>query len=275
MKERILVAVVFVPLFFIVVFFLPPYALTAVVAIICAVCAYELLHSIGAEFSIRVTIYAVFSAAIIPVGMFFSVGELIFTAVLLILLCFTFFEAILVFKKQRQITFSHIMTTIFGGALIPYMLSTLVSFRNMQEGRIFVLLPIISAFITDAGAFFIGICLGKHGAFGRISPKKTIEGYIGGLVIGTAAMAVYGAIIFHATPYKVRFWALILYGIIGAVVAELGDLAFSLVKREFDIKDYGQILPGHGGMLDRFDSMVFSAPAMYLMVSVIPAIIVN
>ena len=73
----------------------------------------------------------------------------------------------------------------------------------------------------------------------------------------------------------VLIWALILYGFIGAAFTQLGDLAFSLVKREFDIKDYGRLLPGHGGMLDRFDSMVFAAPAMYLLTLVIPAITVR
>ena len=274
MKDRILVAIVFVPLFFIIMFFLPPYALAAVIAIICMVCAWELLQSIGAKNG-RITGYAVFSAAAIPAGVYFDIGGLVFTAVLFLLVCVAFIEAILVFNMKSQITYAQIMTTLFGGALIPFLLSSLVSLKNMQDGRIFVLLPIVSAFITDAGSFFVGVCMGRHKAFPGISPKKTVEGYIGGLAIGTAAMVIYGTIIYFATMYEVRFWALIIYGIFGAVATELGDLAFSLVKREFDVKDYGRLLPGHGGMLDRFDSMVFTAPAMYLMVSVVPAIIIN
>jgi len=274
-RDRILVAVVFVPIIFIVLFFLPAYAVTAIMALVCAVCAYELLHSIGSKGNERITIYAVFSAALIPVGAHFDKGELVFTAVFLLLLCFTFMEAIIVFRTKRQIEYTHLMTTLFAGLLIPFMLSGLVNLKNMQEGRLFVLLPMISAFVTDAGAYFFGIFRGKHRAFPLISPRKTIEGYIGGLVLGSAAMLLYGGIIFLTTLYEVRLWALVLYGIIGAAIAELGDLAFSLVKREFNIKDFGRLLPGHGGMLDRFDSMVFTAPTMYLLVSVIPAIIVD
>ena len=275
MKERILVAVVFVPLLFIVLFFLPSYVLVAVIAIVCVISAYEFLHAIGAKGNERVTIYAVFSAALIPVGVYFDVGELVFTAVFLVLLCFVFIEAIIVYRMKRQITFAQIMTTLFGGALIPFMLSSLISLRNMPEGRLLILMPVISAFITDGGAYFAGIFCGKRRAFPLISPKKTIEGYIGGLVTGTAAMVLYGVILFFTTLHDIRFLSLIIYGVIGAVVTELGDLAFSLVKREFDVKDYGRLIPGHGGMLDRFDSMVFTAPAIYLLASIIPAIIVN
>ena len=275
MKERIIVAVVCLPLVFIILFFLPPLALTVAIAVICAISAYELLHAIGPKQNERVTIYAVFSAALVPVGVHFDAGELVFLAVFLVLMCIVFVEAMLVFRMKRQITFAQVLTALFAGALIPFLLSGLVSLKSMQEGHLLVLLPVISAFITDAGAYFAGAFFGKRKAFPLISPKKTIEGYIGGLVIGTAAMIIYGGILYYTTLYEIRLWALILYGVIGAAVTELGDLAFSLVKREFDVKDYGRLLPGHGGMLDRFDSMVFTAPAMYLLVSAIPAIVVS
>ena len=275
MRDRIIVAAVIVPILFIILFFMPAYAVAAVMAIVCAVCAYELLHSVGTHRNERITIYAVFSATLIPIGTYFDRRALVFTAVFLLLLCFIFIEAIIVYKTKRQIEFAYLMTTLFAGLLIPFLLSGLVSLKNMQEGRLFVLLPVISAFVTDAGAYFTGIFWGKHRAFPLISPKKTIEGYIGGLVLGSAAMLLFGGIIFFTTLYEVRFWALVLYGIIGAAITELGDLAFSLLKREFNIKDFGRLLPGHGGMLDRLDSVVFTTPTMYLLVTVIPAIIVQ
>ena len=108
-----------------------------------------------------------------------------------------------------------------------------------------------------------------------MSPNKTIEGCVGGLLIGMVAMAVYGVILVYTTPYYIYFGALILYGFIGSVMTQFGDLAFSLIKREYDIKDYGRFLAGHGGVLDRFDSMVFTAPAMYLLVLAVPPFIVS
>ena len=270
MRNRIIVAAICVPLLFIIVFFLPPYIFVGMVSLICAICAYELLHSIGSKRNDRVVIYSVFSAALIPVGAFFDVAETVFLAVLLVLMFLLFAEAIAVFKKTKSITLSQVLIALLGGALIPLMLSSLVFLRNMPEGHLLTLLPVISAFITDGGAYFTGVFLGKRKAFPLISPKKTVEGCVGGLVVGTLALVAYGAILVFSTTYYIHFWALIICGFIGAVFTELGDLAFSLIKREYDVKDYGRILPGHGGILDRFDSMVFAAPAIYLLVTVIP-----
>jgi phosphatidate cytidylyltransferase len=144
----------------------------------------------------------------------------------------------------------------------------------MQYGHLFVLLPIIAAFVTDSGAYFTGVTIGKKKAFPTISPNKTVEGYIGGTIAGTAGMLIYGIILSYTTPLTIIFPALIIYGILGALVTEAGDLTFSLIKRKCGIKDYGSLMPGHGGALDRFDSMSFAAPTMYLLVMLVPAIII-
>ena len=273
MKKRILVAVVCVPVLFVVLFFFPPHIFTGVLSLICAISAYELLHAIGGiKGNERIAIYAVFSAVLIPIGAFFEAGALTFMAAALVLMSLMNIEAVIAFKTLRKIKFGQILTVIFAGALIPFMLSSLVSLKIMPSGRLFVLLPVISAFITDAGAYFTGILLGKKKAFPHISPKKTVEGFIGGLVIGVSAVVIYGMILTFTTFHYVIYWALIIYGIVGAFATELGDLSFSLIKREYNIKDYGRLLPGHGGMLDRFDSMIFTAPAIFLLTSLIPAI---
>jgi len=275
LKTRIIVAAIFLPLIFIVIFFLPPYVLTGVVSIICAISAYELLRAIWGKENDRIRIYATFAAALIPIGAYFDLTALVFPAVFLVLMCLLFLEAIVVFRTIRKITFAQILIALFAGALIPLMLSTLVSLKLMPEGRLFVLLPFISAFLTDAGAYFTGKAIGKKKAFPLVSPKKTVEGCVGGLVTGTLVILIYGFVIYATTMHDVVLWALILYGIIGAAVTQLGDLSFSLIKREYDIKDYGRLIPGHGGMLDRFDSMIFTAPAMFLLTALIPVIIVN
>ena len=274
MKNRLIVAAVFVPLLVIIIFFLPEYIFTVAVAVICVISTYEFLHATGHRGRERISIYSAFSAALIPVGVYFDVSALVFPAVLLIMLCLLFVEAMKSFGKKKQLTFSQIAMILFGSVIIPYLLSSLIGLRKQPEGRLLVLLPMISAFVTDAGAYFSGLMFGKKPAFPLISPKKTVEGYAGGLVTGTAAVLLYGAVIILTTMHDVSFGALVLCGVVGAVVTELGDLAFSLIKREFEIKDYGRLLPGHGGILDRFDSMVFAAPVIWLLVSVIPVLTV-
>ncbi|MCL2151729.1 MAG: phosphatidate cytidylyltransferase [Oscillospiraceae bacterium] len=275
MKERIIVAAVCIPFLFIILFFLPSYIFAALVSIVCAICAYELYNSIMGDGNTRICVYSTFSATLIPIGTYFDVGDLVFQAVVLVLMSLLFIESIIVFRSKKQIPFVRIVISLFGGALIPLMLSSLVALKTMPEGRLFVLLPVISAFITDAGAYFVGKFLGKRRAFPLISPKKTVEGFIGGLAAGVVSMVVYGVILVFTTFHGVIFWAFILYGLVGGAFTELGDLAFSLVKREYNIKDYGRLLPGHGGMLDRFDSMVFTAPAIYLLTLVMPAIVIR
>ena len=180
--------------------------------------------------------------------------------------------AVLTFKTERQIKFRHILISLAAGILIPYMLSTLISLKTLPFGHLYVLLPIISAFLTDSGAYFTGVAIGKRKAFPTISPNKTVEGCAGGLVIGTAGLLLYGFILANTTELSIIYPLLIVYGLVGAVITELGDLFFSLIKRKCGIKDYGRLIPGHGGMLDRFDSMIFCGPAMYFLVLLIPAI---
>ena len=178
-------------------------------------------------------------------------------------------------NAQKKLKFRHIPIALAAGILIPYMLSALISLRTLPYGHLFVLLPIVAAFLTDSGAYFVGVTVGKTKAFPTISPNKTVEGYIGGIITGIVGMLIYGIILSYTTPLTIVYTALIIYGILGAIMTELGDLTFSLIKRKCGIKDYGKLIPGHGGAMDRFDSMTFAAPTMYLLMLVLPAIIYN
>lgn len=270
MKTRIIVAVIFVPLLFVILFYLPPVVLTLVISAISAIASYELLRAAGASHG-RLSIYAATAAAIIPIGYHLGPGDLIFRAVLILLMAFLFADAVFSYHSEKKITLAHLASGLFGGALIPYFLTALVSLKLFENGRFFVLLPFIIAFITDGGAYFTGVFFGKHHPFPHVSPKKTTEGCIGGIMICIASIVVYGVILHFAADLPVDFWAMALYGLVGGLITELGDLAFSLIKREVGIKDYGTLLPGHGGMLDRFDSMVFAAPAIFMLVRLYPA----
>lgn len=271
MKTRIIVAVIFVPLLFIILFYLPSIAITILVSAITAIASYEFLKAAGPKDMLRLRIYTALAAAVIPFAVWFGEGERIFRAVLYLLTAVVFTEAVIAFKNEHKITLGHITAMLFAGAVIPYFLSSLISLKLLEDGKFYVLIPFIAAFVTDGGAYFTGVFFGKHKAAPHVSPKKTIEGCVGGILIGVAAMMIYGIILHLTVGASVNFVAMILYGLLGGIVTELGDLAFSLIKREFGIKDYGSLIPGHGGMLDRFDSMVFAAPAIFILVNVLPA----
>jgi phosphatidate cytidylyltransferase len=138
--------------------------------------------------------------------------------------------------------------------------------EDRGAGPILALLPFISAFVTDAGAYFIGVTIGKHRIFPKISPKKSLEGFIGGIIFGTGAVLLYGFIL-RELGLHISYKSLAILGACGAVATEVGDLLFSWLKRRLGIKDYGSIIPGHGGMLDRFDSMVLCAPVIWFLVT--------
>ena len=139
----------------------------------------------------------------------------------------------------------------------------------MAYGNFYVWLVFAGAFLTDTCAYFVGCLLGRHKLCPTISPKKTIEGAIGGLFGGGLAFVVYGVIansLFGQYLGGARFsllW-LFLLGLIAAVASEIGDLVASSLKRQFNIKDFGNIFPGHGGMLDRCDSIILVAPIIFL-----------
>ena len=142
----------------------------------------------------------------------------------------------------------------------------------MELGRYYILLPFILCFGTDSAAYFVGCAFGKHKMAPVISPKKSWEGAIGGVLGGILLMMLYVLILKLGFDFKVNFAAAALYGIMGAVSCVLGDLVFSVIKRQTGIKDYGNLLPGHGGILDRFDSMTVVAPLVEALLLFLPLI---
>ena len=139
----------------------------------------------------------------------------------------------------------------------------------MEFGRIFIWLVFIGAFVTDTCAYFVGKSVGRHKLCPNISPKKTVEGAIGGVLGAGVAFVLFGLIVNlvfgkYLGGGHLSLWLLFVLGIIAAVVSEIGDLTASAIKRQFNIKDFGTILPGHGGILDRCDSIILVAPTVFL-----------
>lgn len=173
--------------------------------------------------------------------------------------------ALVLFGDRKPDDAAH---TLFAIAYIPFLLSFAVMVRNMDRGFEYIWLVIIGASVTDIFAYFAGTFLGKRKIIPRISPKKTVEGSVGGALGCMATMVLYGILVINrdqAHAVEVLHFAIL--GLLCGILSQIGDWAASSIKRDSGIKDFGRIIPGHGGIMDRCDSFLFVAPAVYLYIT--------
>ena len=188
-----------------------------------------------------------------------------------------FYYILLWFHKEEYIvlmaiyvvTFPHYKTeqvtvAFFGIFYLAVMLSYLYQVRAMADGRYLVWLIVLSSWGCDTFAYCAGMLFGKHKLTPVLSPKKTVEGAVGG-VLGAALLGLIFGAVFGGRMEEIVSPAVVcaIACAIAAVISQIGDLAASAIKRNHDVKDYGHLIPGHGGVLDRFDSMIFTAPAIF------------
>lgn len=269
---RIVVGAVFAVVYLVFLLLLPPVCLAAALACVTALASYELLRAVKAAPHGHMYGITALVAAAIPLGYWLGCEGLVLRGGTLVLMLTLFFTAIRHYDNgENTVHYEQLMVCFFAGLIVPSCLSALIQLRMMENGRFLVLLPVICACLTDVGAYFVGILLGRHRGVTRVSPNKSSEGYAGGILFGCLFMMLYGLVLRQVTKLEVSLPVIALYGLVGSAVTELGDLSFSLIKRQCGVKDYGNLMPGHGGMMDRFDSTVFAAPAVLLLVQLVPA----
>jgi len=154
--------------------------------------------------------------------------------------------------------------TIAGGIYIGYPFGTILRLRAMDQGLYWLVLVLLGTWICDTGAYFVGVHWGKHRFFPAISPKKSWEGALGGLVAGMLAVIPFAIIVLHLS-----WWGSLIISLLLVLAATFGDLAESVIKRQLGAKDSSNLIPGHGGMLDRVDSLLFVFPLVYYAASLI------
>lgn len=210
--------------------------------------AYEIASVFG-------VFYMVFIDEIIYTSNFFSVFVSVFVIALLI-------YSVLRYQHTNN---KEVMTAFFGFFYACFLLSHVYLIREYTHGKLLVWLVFITAFGCDTGAYFTGYFLGKHKLCPALSPKKTIEGSVGGVITAAVLSVLYGLWINRYYPLDGVNVLLLcgLTGFFGSFLAQIGDLAASSIKRQTGIKDYGNLMPGHGGVLDRFDSVILTAPVLY------------
>lgn len=188
--------------------------------------------------------------------------ELIVPLIVVYLLAIMLFY-VLSFPKYKA---DQMMYLFFGFFYTALMLSYIYQIRMLDGGEFLVWLVFVSAWGSDVFAYCVGMLIGKHKAFPVLSPKKSWEGCIGGVAGAALVAVIYGAVLNGAFHQEVSVALFAILGACGSVIAQIGDLAASAMKRNNEVKDYGKLIPGHGGVLDRFDSVIFVAPIIYYLI---------
>ena len=267
MKTRILVAAIGLPLLLLIVLVLPPVGTAILVAAMSILAVYELLIGAGFCKHPRILVYACLAAFAVCLWSWLELSRAIGMITVLLFLCALFGEML---ASHTQLSFLTVCAAVFAGLVIPYLLGALIRLRVMEDGKFYVLLVFVLTMIPDSGAYFAGRAFGKHKLCPVISPHKTVEGAIGGVAATVIFVVLYALVMQLAFGFKVNYLLAIVYGILGAGASMLGDLTFSVIKRQAQIKDYGNLLPGHGGILDRFDSTTVVAPLVEVLILLIP-----
>jgi len=173
--------------------------------------------------------------------------------------------AVYVFTYPRFKT-AQIMAGAFNLLYAPLMLSYLYPIMTeFEHGKYLVFLVFVASSISDACAYFVGVKFGKHKLAPLVSPKKSIEGSVGGILGAAIIGLIYGIILYNTGifPQFAVVWGFALIGGVGSVISQIGDLAASAIKRDHEIKDYSHLIPGHGGIMDRMDSICVTTPIIY------------
>ena len=267
MLKRTVTGVALIAVLVVVLLFLPAICAAALVAFMGWIAADELLKATGLVDNPRLIRYGEVMAVCVACASYFAGG---YVTVLIFILAATALCFSEMLRTHGQLPFRQVAITIVAGLLIPFLLCALVRIRVMENGVFLIVAPFVMAFMTDTGAYLIGCAFGKHKLCPVISPKKTVEGLFGGILGGIVGMIVYGLVLQHVFGFTVNFLFAAIYGALGAGGATFGDLMFSVIKRQTGIKDYGKLLPGHGGILDRFDSVCIVAPLAEVLLLILP-----
>ena len=270
MKTRIIAGVSLTAVLFLVVLVLPKEFAAIIMGVLQAIASYELLYRTRLVTKPRLIIYCAVMAFVIAIWSYYESVHAYFVLMVLAFFLLMFSEMMRDHVKMR---FETLSMCFVGGLVVPYLMSSVVRILAMNIGRYVILIPFLIACVCDAGAYFIGVRFGKHKLAPVVSPNKTIEGALGGLASGVLAMLLYTFILDVPLKFDVSYGAAIVYGLFGCLVGELGDLCFSVIKRQTGIKDYGNLIPGHGGVLDRFDSILAVAPLVEALLLIMPVII--
>ena len=263
MLKRIITSLVALCILVPILFLSHTWVFPIAVAIVSVVCLFEMFKCMGLDKKLSITIPSYLIALLLPIlqRLEISGGKVIASATVLALVYLVYLFALVIWSHGK-LTYNEIASSALTSIYIVLSLNMILFIRDFNEdGAFLYLLIFIGAWITDIFAYFTGVFFGKHKLIEDVSPKKTIEGSIGGTVFCSIGYVVMGAIA-NLFGCNANFILLAIGGVIMAIISQIGDLIMSVIKRHYGIKDYGKLFPGHGGMLDRIDSILAVSVAL-------------
>ena len=264
LQSRVLVAVIGVPVLVWVVLWAPSLVMMAALAILAGIGAMELQKCVsGVKRSELVGLSAI--CAVFTVEWYYDRPA--HMALLFILEALIFFGYAIF--KAGEVKFAQIMAGLFGSIAIGYSFAGFLRMESSGIHRAYLLLPFVLSFACDTFAYFAGMAFGKHKLAPKVSPKKTIEGSVGGMAGNVVCGLLFAFVMDRWFGGSIGYGPMAFLALVCSIVAQVGDLSFSLIKREFGIKDYGHLFLEHGGVLDRFDSVLFVTPVIEIILNLV------
>lgn len=262
MKTRIISALVGLVLLGAVLFLFETAVLDVAVAALSVMGVYEMINAIGLSKNKIFTGVCTVFAALFSSSFFQTVGSLSG----FVEFCFGMVVLLFVMNHHKELKATDAAFAFFFTLFIPKAFSTILLFRSFGSpvSYFLVLMSLAVAWLNDTCAYFSGYFFGKRKLCPELSPKKTVEGAIGGVFGDLIVCCILAFAFTKVTGFAINWISFAIFVPVGAVIAIFGDLAASAIKRQYGVKDYGKIMPGHGGIMDRFDSWVFVAPILYL-----------
>ena len=249
-----------------------PFFEIAIAALIC-ICIYEALTCAGCTTKKKLIWPSLIYGMAVPLTFLFRdllyPGRNPYYGVIIISFLYLVFLFLVLMVNFDDTNFGEATVAMFITFVITCFMSNIIFIRRIVDhGFFFMVLCIVcSAWCTDIFAYLTGILLGKHRPFKKISPKKSVEGCIGGSVVSIGFFLLFCLIYKNITGIQINWVLAAIYGLLCTLIGQIGDLSFSYIKRSYGVKDFGKILPGHGGFLDRMDSLIFIAPMFYALIN--------
>lgn len=271
MKTRVLTAIVMVAVMVPFFVFSDTVAFPLLIALLGAIGVGEMFACVGAKKRYVAMLLPLAAALGMPFFARYVGGQDLFTylfSIAFLLLAYAF--AVSVFSGEAYPAEVAAMTGATS-VYITFGLTAVLLLRDLPFGEYIYFLAFIIPWMTDTFAYFCGRAFGKHKLIPNVSPKKTVEGSIGGTISAVLLTLLYGFIIGAVTEAVPQYAALGVTALVVSLLSQCGDLIMSLIKRKYGIKDYGKLFPGHGGVLDRFDSILITAPTIYFLTTLVPS----